>query len=99
VSHFVLYFSNTQLRNSIYDLEFSTLEELRRQLNKLKSCAGAKECTIRYKMPNNNIDGMLQSIPFIVNGSVQQKVFTKTVYNKQEKVVQKKVFTKPGFSL
>ncbi len=58
MSHFVLYFSNTQLRNSIYDLEFSTLEELRRQLNKLKSCAGAKECTVRYKMPNNNIDGM-----------------------------------------
>jgi hypothetical protein len=75
MSHFLLYFSNTQLRNSIYDLEFSTLEELRRQLNKLKSCAGAKECTVRYKMPNNNIDGMLlnphirytlQSIPFIV---------------------------------
>lgn len=37
------------MRNAVYDLDYGTLETLRMQLNKLRSCKGAKECTIRYK--------------------------------------------------
>ncbi|CAG2175740.1 unnamed protein product, partial [Oppiella nova] len=44
-----------QLRNSIYDLELTTLEDLRRQLNKLKSCAGAKLCTLPARHIHNHI--------------------------------------------
>ncbi|CAG2110318.1 unnamed protein product, partial [Medioppia subpectinata] len=48
-----------QLRNSIYDLEFTTLEELRRQLNKLKSCAGAQHCTLpAHQIHNHIINGI-----------------------------------------
>lgn len=38
-----------QMRNAVYDLDYGTLETLRMQLNKLRSCKGAKECTMRYK--------------------------------------------------
>lgn len=37
------------MRNAVYDLDYGTLETLRMQLNKLRSCKGAKECTMRYK--------------------------------------------------
>ncbi|XP_054153780.1 putative extracellular sulfatase Sulf-1 homolog isoform X2 [Oppia nitens] len=43
-----------QLKNAIYDLEFSTLEDLRRQLNKLKTCVGAKQCTLPVRKHYNN---------------------------------------------
>lgn len=38
-----------QLRNAIYDLDFVRLEEMRKTLNKLRSCKGGKECNTRYK--------------------------------------------------
>ncbi|XP_021002280.1 putative extracellular sulfatase Sulf-1 homolog [Parasteatoda tepidariorum] len=38
-----------QMRNAVYDLDYATLERLRMNLNKLRSCKGAKECTIRNR--------------------------------------------------
>ncbi|CAL1294489.1 unnamed protein product [Larinioides sclopetarius] len=38
-----------QMRNAVYDLDYGTLEKLRMTLNKLRSCKGSKECTVRYK--------------------------------------------------
>ncbi|KAG8198487.1 hypothetical protein JTE90_017353 [Oedothorax gibbosus] len=38
-----------QMRNAVYDLDYGTLERLRMNLNKLRSCKGSKDCTIRNK--------------------------------------------------
>ncbi|XP_017484731.1 PREDICTED: extracellular sulfatase SULF-1 homolog, partial [Rhagoletis zephyria] len=35
-----------QLKNAIYELEFSTIEELSRNLAHLKGCSGAEQCTL-----------------------------------------------------
>ncbi|GFQ85230.1 extracellular sulfatase Sulf-1, partial [Trichonephila clavata] len=38
-----------QMRNAVYELDYGTLERLRMNLNKLRSCKGSKDCTIRYR--------------------------------------------------
>ncbi|GIY97408.1 hypothetical protein CEXT_67431 [Caerostris extrusa] len=38
-----------QMRNAVYDLDYGTLEKLRMTLNKLRSCKGSKDCTVRYR--------------------------------------------------
>ncbi|KAH9404408.1 Extracellular sulfatase Sulf-1, partial [Tyrophagus putrescentiae] len=50
VTGFIAYFDLLkdpfQLKNAIYELEFSTIEELSRNLAHLKGCSGAEQCTL-----------------------------------------------------
>ncbi|XP_013393864.1 extracellular sulfatase Sulf-1-like [Lingula anatina] len=36
-----------QLRNAVHDLEYWTLQQYHKTLNRLRACAGPRECTIR----------------------------------------------------
>ena len=52
--HFIIfvyniYFALFQLRNAVYDLEYPKLQEMHNLLEKLKSCRGPRECTIRFR--------------------------------------------------
>ncbi|KAG1706638.1 Extracellular sulfatase Sulf-1 [Nymphon striatum] len=40
-----------QLRNQVFELDVSVLEQLRLQLIYMRKCKGAKECTVRYRKP------------------------------------------------
>ncbi|XP_076349836.1 extracellular sulfatase Sulf-1-like isoform X1 [Tachypleus tridentatus] len=50
VTGFIMYFDLRtdpyQLRNAVYDLELFELEDMKQQLNRLRKCSGAKDCTI-----------------------------------------------------
>ena len=41
----IFFFLYLQLRNAIYDIEFSTLEQLSYDLAKLKDCSGTSQCS------------------------------------------------------
>ncbi|XP_022239244.1 putative extracellular sulfatase Sulf-1 homolog isoform X2 [Limulus polyphemus] len=54
VTGFIIYFDLRsdpyQLRNAVYDLELFKLQDMRRQLNQLRRCKGAEECTIKSQL-------------------------------------------------
>ncbi|KAJ6225677.1 hypothetical protein RDWZM_004222 [Blomia tropicalis] len=72
VTGFLIYFDLNkdpfQQRNAIYDLEFSTLEELNRKLTHLKNCSGSNECSsVRDRTKNGlnqiNINYHIPKLP------------------------------------
>ncbi|CAH1772558.1 unnamed protein product [Owenia fusiformis] len=51
ISYYDMYKDPYQLRNAVHDLSYPVLQQLHEQLNKLRKCKGAKECTVRSKQP------------------------------------------------
>jgi hypothetical protein len=49
IIEYILLHCTFQLRNAVYDLEYPMLQEMHNLLEKLKSCKGTRECTIRFR--------------------------------------------------
>lgn len=58
ITRFIVYYDLKndpyQLKNIIYDLDVTEIQQLHLQLHRLRKCRGARECTVRYRPDNHN---------------------------------------------